>query len=356
MVTPEAPAPPKLLDQVRDRIRVRHLSIRTEKQYVQWIKRFIYFHGKRHPRDMGAVEVEAFLTDLAVTGGVASSTQNQALSALLFLYREVLEITLPWLDNVTRAKASRRLPVVLTPVEVRSVLDRMDGTPLLNRRMLLCVFTGFSSGLPLYLLLNLLPAWLRSEGVNLKTIGLFALIQFPYTWKFLWAPLLDRYVPPLGRRRGWMVMTQVGLLCSIAALGLFSPAVALQFHCVAYGSDCLVFSHAGYCAGCLPARDFAGGRTRPGQFSACECVSHRRAGAGVVVVDSGGFFAVGAGVLDHGIVHAAGFAAGFVCGGTTGGEERTEDFARGGGGAVSRVYSPRGVARGGVDSGVYLFL
>ena len=100
--------------------------------------------------------------------------------------------------------------------------------PLLNRRMLLCVFTGFSSGLPLYLLLNLLPAWLRSEGVNLKTIGLFALIQFPYTWKFLWAPLLDRYVPPLGRRRGWMLMTQVGLLCSIAALGLFSPAVALQ--------------------------------------------------------------------------------------------------------------------------------
>lgn len=100
--------------------------------------------------------------------------------------------------------------------------------PLLNRRMLLCVFTGFSSGLPLYLLLNLLPAWLRSEGVNLKTIGLFALIQFPYTWKFLWAPLLDRYVPPLGRRRGWMLMTQVGLLCSIATLGLFSPAVALQ--------------------------------------------------------------------------------------------------------------------------------
>lgn len=136
MVTPEAPAPPKLLDQVRDRIRVRHLSIRTEKQYVQWIKRFIYFHGKRHPRDMGAVEVEAFLTDLAVTGGVASSTQNQALSALLFLYREVLEITLPWLDNVTRAKASRRLPVVLTPVEVRSVLDRMDGTYGLMGRLL----------------------------------------------------------------------------------------------------------------------------------------------------------------------------------------------------------------------------
>jgi len=100
--------------------------------------------------------------------------------------------------------------------------------PLLNRRMLLCVFTGFSSGLPLYLLLNLLPAWLRSEGVNLKTIGLFALIQFPYTWKFLWAPLLDRYVPPLGRRRGWMVITQIGLLFSIAVLGFLSPAAALD--------------------------------------------------------------------------------------------------------------------------------
>ena len=100
--------------------------------------------------------------------------------------------------------------------------------PLLNRRMLICVFTGFSSGLPLYLLLNLLPAWLRSEGVDLKTIGLFALIQFPYTWKFLWAPLLDRYVPPLGRRRGWMLITQIGLLFSIAALGFLSPAAALD--------------------------------------------------------------------------------------------------------------------------------
>jgi len=103
--------------------------------------------------------------------------------------------------------------------------------PLLNRRMLLCVFTGFSSGLPLYLLLNLLPAWLRSEGVDLKTIGLFALIQFPYTWKFLWAPLLDRYVPPVGikgRRRSWMLITQMGLLCAIAALGFLSPAVALD--------------------------------------------------------------------------------------------------------------------------------
>ncbi len=133
---PDTAAAPKLLDQVRARIRVKHYSIRTEAQYVQWIKRFIYFHDKRHPRDMGAPEVEAFLTDLAVTGGVSASTQNQALSALLFLYREVLEIVLPWLDNVTRAKPSQRLPVVLTPAEVRAVLERMDGVYGLMGRLL----------------------------------------------------------------------------------------------------------------------------------------------------------------------------------------------------------------------------
>lgn len=95
---------------------------------------------------------------------------------------------------------------------------------LFTRRMLICVFTGFSSGLPLYLLFNLLPAWLRSEQVDLKTIGLFALIQFPYTWKFLWSPLLDRYVvPAFGRRRGWMLLTQVALLLVIVLLGGFSP-------------------------------------------------------------------------------------------------------------------------------------
>ncbi len=95
---------------------------------------------------------------------------------------------------------------------------------LLTRKMLICIFTGFSSGLPLYLLLNLLPAWLRSEGVDLKTIGFFALIQFPYTWKFLWSPLLDRFsIPGFGRRRGWMLVTQIGLLLSIGSLGGFDP-------------------------------------------------------------------------------------------------------------------------------------
>jgi len=96
---------------------------------------------------------------------------------------------------------------------------------LLTRKMLICIFTGFSSGLPLYLLLNLLPAWLRSEGVNLKTIGFFALIQFPYTWKFLWSPILDRYdLPFLGRRRSWSLLMQIGLLLSMGLLGSLSPS------------------------------------------------------------------------------------------------------------------------------------
>jgi PAT family beta-lactamase induction signal transducer AmpG len=114
---------------------------------------------------------------------------------------------------------------------------------LFTRRMLICVFTGFSSGLPLYLLFNLVPAWLRSEQVDLKTIGLFALIQFPYTWKFLWSPLLDRYVLPiLGRRRGWMFLTQLGLLAVIASMGAFSPQSDL--HTIAYIATLLAFLSA----------------------------------------------------------------------------------------------------------------
>lgn len=100
---------------------------------------------------------------------------------------------------------------------------------MLNRRMLVCIFTGFASGLPLYLLLNLVPAWLKTEGLSLKAIGAFALIQFPYTWKFLWAPLLDRFgiLPVLGRRRSWMLVTQLGLLAAIAWLGRLSPTEQL---------------------------------------------------------------------------------------------------------------------------------
>jgi integron integrase len=128
--------PPKLLDQVRDRIRVKHYSIRTETQYMQWVKRFILFHDKRHPQEMGTTEVEAFLTHLAVNGHVSASTQNQALSALLFLYKEVLGIDLPWLNNVVRAKQPQRLPVVLTRTEVREVLARMKGMHGLMTNML----------------------------------------------------------------------------------------------------------------------------------------------------------------------------------------------------------------------------
>jgi len=127
---------PRLLDQLRDRIRLKHYSIRTEEVYVDWVKRFIWFHDKRHPQQMGKLELEAFLTHLAVKGKVAASTQNQAKSALLFLYREVLGVDLPWLENVEQAKAPKRLPVVLTPEETKAVLAKMSGTHSLMGRLL----------------------------------------------------------------------------------------------------------------------------------------------------------------------------------------------------------------------------
>jgi integrase len=136
MVLKNTPTAPKLLDLVREKLRLLHYSIRTEDQYVQWIKRFILFHGKRHPREMGGGEVTAFLTDLAVRGKVAASTQNQALSALLFLYREVLAVDLPWMDEVVRAKRPARLPVVLTQNEVAAVLLRMQGVYALMAQLL----------------------------------------------------------------------------------------------------------------------------------------------------------------------------------------------------------------------------
>lgn len=119
---------PRLLDQVRGKIRLKHYSIRTEQAYVDWIKRFVLHFDKRHPTEMGPREVEAFLTHLALHGKVAAATQNQAKSALLFLYREVLEQDLPWLQNVEQAKAPRRLPVVLTPTEAQAVLSHLSGT------------------------------------------------------------------------------------------------------------------------------------------------------------------------------------------------------------------------------------
>jgi len=117
----------RLLDRVRECVRVRHYSYRTEQQYVGWIRRFILFHGKRHPREMGAREVEAYLTSLAVHGGVAAATQNQALAALLFLYRHVLKQELPWLKELVRARRPRRLPLVLTRKETQAVLAQLPG-------------------------------------------------------------------------------------------------------------------------------------------------------------------------------------------------------------------------------------
>lgn len=133
---PSASASPRLLDRLREAIRVRHYSIRTEDTYVDWVRRFIVFHGKRHPLGLGAAHVAAFLTHLAVERNVSPSTQNQAKSALLFLYRVVLEVQLPWLDEIVAAKNRRRLPVVLTPPEVRSLLHELNGTMALLASLL----------------------------------------------------------------------------------------------------------------------------------------------------------------------------------------------------------------------------
>ena len=126
---------PKLLDQMRHVLRLKHYSYKTEKAYVHWARRFIFYHNKRHPAEMGKEEVEAFLVYLAVEQYVAASTQNQALSALLFLYNEVLEKPLDWVD-VTWAKKPERLPVVLTRTEVRAVLAHLSGDVLLIVQLL----------------------------------------------------------------------------------------------------------------------------------------------------------------------------------------------------------------------------
>jgi integron integrase len=132
----QASARPRLLDEVRNAVRRRHYSLRTEQTYVDWIRRFIYFSGKRHPREMAAAEVTAFLNHLARERDVAASTQNQALSALLFLYREVLAMPLPWLDSLERAQRPARLPTVLTRDEAQRLLAQMEGVRWLMASLL----------------------------------------------------------------------------------------------------------------------------------------------------------------------------------------------------------------------------
>ncbi len=126
----------RLLDQVRERIRYLHYSLNTEKLYVYWIKFFIRWHEMKHPRDMGAPQLEAFLAMLATQRKVSASTHNQALSALLFLYREVLDIELPWLDNINRPTTPKRIPSVLTKAEVAAVFAVLDGQMSLIARLL----------------------------------------------------------------------------------------------------------------------------------------------------------------------------------------------------------------------------
>ncbi|MFT5459853.1 MAG: integron integrase [Myxococcota bacterium] len=135
-MTDDSAPKPRLFDLVRAAIRIRHYSPRTEKAYIGWIRRFILFHGKRHPRDMGYAECTAFLSHLATHRRVSASTQNQALAALLFLYRHVIGTELPWLDELIRVKKRKRLPVVLTRAEVMRVFGKLKGTDRLQASLL----------------------------------------------------------------------------------------------------------------------------------------------------------------------------------------------------------------------------
>lgn len=152
---------PRLLDQLRQQIRLRHYSLRTEQAYVGWAKRFIIFHGRRHPASMGAAEVEQFLSHLASERNVASATQGQALSAVMFLYKSVLKTDLPWLENVVRSARPRRLPVVLTQAETRAVISHIQGTHWLIAALL------YGSGLRVMEALRL-----RAKDIDLKFLQL----------------------------------------------------------------------------------------------------------------------------------------------------------------------------------------
>lgn len=136
LVRQQPAAAPKLLDQVRHALRLRHYSLRTEHAYTHWVRRYVLFHGKRHPKEVGAAEMQHFLGDLAVTGHVSASTQGQALAALLFLYKNVLEIDPPRLDKIVRAQRPQRLPSVLTPDEVQRLIAQLDGIYALMGKLL----------------------------------------------------------------------------------------------------------------------------------------------------------------------------------------------------------------------------
>ena len=165
---------------------------------------------------------------------------------------------------------------------------------VLSKRMFICVFTGFASGLPLYLLLQLVPAWLRDSGVSLAEIGLFALVGLPYTWKFLWAPLMDRWQLPLGLRRGWMLFAQVGLILSIGFLGHIDP-LADTGMVAAVAVVIAIFS---------ATQDVAIDAYRPRQFDSCPGLPHCKSCTRIAVADSRGHAPLGRGVLDNGGLYA----------------------------------------------------
>ena len=171
-----------LLEVVRDHIRAKHYSRRTEQSYTHWIHRYVLFHGNRHPRDMGAAEVEAFLTDLAVNGKVSAATQTQALSALLFLYRNVLAIELPWLDSLVRAKPSKRIPVVLSVTEAHRLLDAME--PRLYALMARLIY---GTGMRLMECVRLrVKGKLESPGVELPYALAKKYPKAGETWAWFW--------------------------------------------------------------------------------------------------------------------------------------------------------------------------
>ena len=159
------PPPKRLLDQTRDIIRLKHYSIRTEESYISWIKRYILYHGKKHPKEMGKNEIESFLTHLAVNLKVASSTQNQAFNALLFLYREVLKIKMDCEINAVRAKKTNRLPVVMTKEEALNVINFLSGDHKLMAQLL------YGSGLRISELINLSCSNLYLEVGQMRVIG-----------------------------------------------------------------------------------------------------------------------------------------------------------------------------------------
>ena len=219
---------PRLLDQLRARIRVKHYALRTEQVYVGWVKRYIHFHGKRHPRDLGAADVEAFLSHLAVARNVSASTQNQAKAALLFLYKEVLGVALPWLDEIVQARVARRLPVVLTTREMKALLDELDGTMWLVAALLYGTGMRLLEGLrlrakdvdferraivvregkgnkdrvtvlPEYLVLPLRDQWTKARQLHAADLAAgFGAVEMPFA--------LDTRYPNAGRQWGWQFL------------------------------------------------------------------------------------------------------------------------------------------------------